>query len=116
MIMRTILISLLLAAPAFAQDEEEKTEEAPETEPKEDEPKPSEAADPAEEPVVTTEETIFVVQDKPYLTKGDFELAPMFAQSVNDSFTSHTGLMVSGLYHLKENVALEVAVGGFAWV
>ena len=68
-------------------------------------------------PVATTpvEETIFVVQGKPYLAKGRFELAPQVMQSVNDSFTSHTGLMVSGLYHLKENVAFEVAAGAFGW-
>jgi outer membrane beta-barrel protein len=67
-----------------------------------------------EKPVL--EETIFVVQGKPFLAQGRFELTPQFAQSVNDSFTSHTGLMVSGLYHLKENVAVEATVGAFMWV
>jgi outer membrane beta-barrel protein len=67
-----------------------------------------------EKPVL--EETIFVVQGKPFLAQGRFELTPQFAQSVNDSFTSHTGLMVSGLYHLKENVAVEATAGAFFWV
>lgn len=67
----------------------------------------------AEKPVL--EETIYAVQGKRFLAQGHFELTPQFAQSVNDSFTSHTGLMVSGLYHLKENVALEATIGLFGW-
>lgn len=61
------------------------------------------------------EETVYVVQGKPFLAQGHFELTPQLAQSVNDSFTSHTGLLVSGLYHLKENVAIEATVGAFFW-
>ncbi len=69
-------------------------------------------APPQQAPV---EETIYVVQGKPFLAKGKFEVAPQLAQSVNDSFTSHTGILVSGLYHLQENVAFEVAAGAFGW-
>jgi outer membrane beta-barrel protein len=72
------------------------------------------AAPPAEKPVL--EETIYVVQGKRFLAQGHFELTPQLAVSVNDSFTSHTGLLVSGLYHLKENVAIEATAGGFAWL
>lgn len=61
------------------------------------------------------EETIYVVQGKPFLVAGDFEIAPQIAQSVNDSFTSHSGLLISGIYHLKENVAFELAAGAFGW-
>ena len=74
-------------------------------------------ADPAEAAVdkPVLEETIYVVQGKPFLAQGHFELTPQFVQSVNDSFTSHTGLMLSGLYHLKENVAVEATLGVFGW-
>lgn len=72
------------------------------------------AAAPAEE-AAPTEETIFVVQGKPFLVAGKFELSPQIAQSVNDSFTSHTGLLASGIYHLKENVAFELTGGVFGW-
>ncbi len=67
----------------------------------------------AEKPVL--EETVFVVQGKRFLTQGRFELTPQIALSVNDQFTSHTGVMVSGLYHLKENVAIEATAGAFFW-
>lgn len=60
-------------------------------------------------------QTIFVVQSKPRLVAGSFEIAPQLAVSVNDRFTSHTGLILSGIYHLQENVAVEVSVGGFFW-
>lgn len=73
---------------------------------------PEGGAAPEKAPV---EETIYVVQGKPFLVRGDFELAPQIVQSVNDSFTSHTGLMVSGIYHLKENVAFELVGGAFGW-
>jgi outer membrane beta-barrel protein len=66
-------------------------------------------------PKPVLEETIYAVQGKRFLARGHFELTPQFAWSVNDSFSAHTGAMVSGLYHLKENVALELNVGVFAW-
>lgn len=69
----------------------------------------------AEVPRAPVEETVYVVQGKPFLMQGKFEIAPQIAQSVNDSFTSHTGLLLSGIYHLKENVAFELAGGAFGW-
>jgi len=63
----------------------------------------------------TNEETIFVVQAKPHLVAGRFEIAPQIVQSIGDKFVSHTGVLISGIYHLKENVALEIAGGTFAW-
>jgi outer membrane beta-barrel protein len=60
-------------------------------------------------------ETIYAVQGKPYLMAGKFEIAPQLVQSVNDEFTSHSGIIVSGIYHLKENVALELSGGAFFW-
>src|ERR1043166_9404363 len=53
----------------------------------------------APQPGGPVEETVYVVQGKPFLAKGKFEISPQVAQSVNDSFTSHTGVLVSGLYH-----------------
>lgn len=60
-------------------------------------------------------QTIYVIQSKPRLVAGSFEFAPQIAQSVNDRFTSHSGLILSGIYHLKENVAFELSLGGFFW-
>lgn len=67
----------------------------------------------AEKPIL--EETVYTVQGKRFLMQGRFELTPQFAQSVSDQFTSHTGVLVSGLYHLKENVAIEATAGAFFW-
>lgn len=118
------LATLVAATPSFAQDDDDKAEAKAEDEEEEEE-EGDDKADPADgagAPAADAaaektpiEETIYVVQGKPFLVAGDFELTPQFAQSVNDSFTSHTGLMVSGLYHLKENVAFEVAGAAFGW-
>jgi outer membrane beta-barrel protein len=123
----TILGQLLLAlapiaaAPAFA-DEEAPASDTEEEAPADAEPaaEAEAGAPPADAPVVAVEkpiveETIFVVQGKRFLSQGRFELTPQIAQSVNDQFTSHTGILVSGLYHLKENVAVEATVGAFGW-
>ncbi len=96
---------------ASGDDAAEEPEEGEDGSPAADAP----AAAPADEAPTTTEETIFVVQGKPFLVAGKFELSPQLAQSVNDSFTSHTGVIASGLYHLKENVAFELTGGVFAW-
>lgn len=128
-IIRTLpfaLATIFVTAPAFAEDdkaeakaateEAEETDEGDKADPADGaEPSPGAPADAAAEKT-PIEETIYVVQGKPYLVAGDFELTPQFAQSVNDSFTSHTGLMLSGLYHLKENVAFEVAGAAFGWI
>jgi hypothetical protein len=68
----------------------------------------------AEEEDVSDVQTIYVIQVKPRLVAGSFEFSPQFAQSINDRFTTHTGFIVSGIYHLKENVAFELA-GGYLW-
>jgi outer membrane beta-barrel protein len=126
----TILGQLLLAlaplaaAPAFADEEapasdatdaeeEASTDAEPAAEAEAAEPPADAPTAVVEKPVV--EETIFVVQGKRFLSQGRFELTPQIAQSVNDQFTSHTGVLVSGLYHLKENVAVEATVGAFGW-
>jgi outer membrane beta-barrel protein len=114
----TLLAALAAAAPAAAQDDDEadETDEAGTdagtagtAEAAGDEPAAGDA------PAASAEETIYVVQGKPFLVAGKFEIAPQILQSVNDSFTSHTGALISGIYHLKENVAFEVAAGGFGW-
>jgi outer membrane beta-barrel protein len=119
-------LAVLGTAPAFAQDDaaadeagdDGATDEAGDgaaTDEAGDDAAGDAAADPtAPKPVL--EETIFVVQGKRFLAQGHFELTPQLALSVNDSFTSHSGLLVSGLYHLKENVAIEATVGAFGWL
>ncbi len=119
------------AAPAFAQDDDEEEESDDAADTASDSAADDSAADDSaadagkgsdgaadaaggEKPVL--EETIFVVQGKRFLAQGHFELTPQLAQSFNDSFTSHSGLMVSGLYHLKENVAVEATAGVFMWL
>lgn len=120
--MKKLLLFVTLATlgtAARAADEEEKDtagEDASAEETPADEPDASSAPAAAEaEAPTATEETIFVVQGKPFLVAGKFELSPQIAQSVNDSFTSHTGLTASGIYHLKENVAFELTGGLFGW-
>lgn len=120
-----LAVASFVATPAFAQEGDKAEAKADDAEADEEE--GEDKADPADAEATAgapadaaaekapIEETIYVVQGKPFLVAGDFELTPQFAQSVNDSFTSHTGLMVSGLYHLKENVAFEVAGAAFGW-
>jgi outer membrane beta-barrel protein len=124
---------VVFAPAAFAQDDAEGDADEAEADEDADSAKPADAAEAAdagdegatgegtetgtaaaaEKPVL--EETIYVVQGKRFLARGHFELTPQFVWSVNDSFSAHTGTMVSGLYHLKENVALELNAGVFAW-
>lgn len=117
------LATAVFAVPAAAQDDVVEDAPAAEGDAAEaaegsDDPVPVPAegaaeAAPGEKPVL--EETIYVVQGKRFLAQGRFEITPMLATSVNDSFTNHTGLTVSALYHLKENVALEATIGVFGW-
>ncbi|MBM4280926.1 MAG: outer membrane beta-barrel domain-containing protein [Deltaproteobacteria bacterium] len=134
--LRALLCSLpLVTAPAFAQDddseagddEQESTEDdaaegdeestdkgAADAKKGEDADAGGEGSEAAlAKPVL--EETIYVVQGKRFLARGHFEVTPQFVWSVNDSFSAHTGMMISGLYHLKENVALELNAGVFSW-
>jgi outer membrane beta-barrel protein len=115
----TMGATLAFAVPAAAADDAETADEEEAASDANADADPDAAASAGDEVTVekpVLEETIFVVQGKPFLAQGRFELTPQFAQSVNDSFTSHTGLMVSGLYHLKENVAVEATVGAFMWI
>mgnify|MGYP000427202994 CR=1 FL=1 len=73
------------------------------------------AAAPEGETDITNLQTIYVRQGKQFLVGGRFEIAPQFMQSVNDRFTSQTGFMLSGIYHIKENMAVEASVGVFGW-
>jgi outer membrane beta-barrel protein len=120
----TLCMALLVAPASLAQEEAANPTEAGSEGAAE--PAEGDAAEPTEpdtsaEPVAPVEEkkeveqTIYVVQGKPILVHGRFEVAPMLTQSVSDQFTSHTGLMVSGIYHIKENVAVEVVGGLFGW-
>lgn len=117
-------VALFGTAPASAQDDDDDAEES-EASDATDDADSSAAADDADTPAgdaapavekPVLEETIYVVQGKRFLAQGHFELTPQLAVSVNDSFTAHTGLLVSGLYHLKENVAVEATAGAFGWL
>ncbi|MBI5495147.1 MAG: outer membrane beta-barrel domain-containing protein [Deltaproteobacteria bacterium] len=78
-------------------------------------PKPKAAEKPAEDGKSKTnlgqDETIYVVQRKPVSVKYAFELSPQIMQSVNDRFTVHTGVGMSGLFHFRENFALQLTAG-----
>lgn len=60
-------------------------------------------------------QTTYVIQGRTRLLRSSFEIAPQFLQSVNDRFISHTGLMLSGVYNIKENIAFEASFGAFGW-
>jgi outer membrane beta-barrel protein len=73
--------------------------------------KAAEAPKPKSKPL-SKDETIYVVQRKPVVAKFALEVAPQLMQSVNDRFTLHTGGGISGLFHFRENFALQATVGG----
>jgi outer membrane beta-barrel protein len=75
-------------------------------------PRADAAADGKSKTGLGQDETIYVVQRKPVSVKYAFEFAPQFMQSVNDRFTIHTGGSFSGLFHFRENFALQLTVGG----
>ena len=115
----TLLCAGLGALPLAAQNEESDvldSDQEPSAEPEpQSQPTPAEPSDSVEpEEVGQNVETIYVIQVKPRLVSGSFEFAPQYVQSVNDRFTSHLGFLVSGIYHLRENVAFELA-GGYLW-
>jgi outer membrane beta-barrel protein len=58
------------------------------------------------------EDTIHVVQRKPVLQKGRFDLVPRFGVSVNDSLYRHYKAGINGNYHFSESVYLG---GVFEW-
>ncbi|MFH1810988.1 MAG: outer membrane beta-barrel domain-containing protein [Pseudomonadota bacterium] len=58
-----------------------------------------------------SDETIYVIQKKANIIGGHFELSPQFVLSFNDRFTNHYGFMVAAMYHLRENVGVELAGG-----
>ena len=69
------------------------------------------AAESAAQQTLESDETIYVIENKPYIMGGRFELAPQFVMSFNDRFTNHYGFLVSAMYHLRENVGIELAGG-----
>lgn len=129
----------LSAAPAMAQDDDEEipglededeeealddSEDAEEEDvPADDEPgEEAPAAAGADGPDTANAdgdeaqvETIYAIQGKQRLVGGRFEIAPQIMQSVNDRFVSQTGLLLSGIYHIKENMAVEASVGAFGY-
>lgn len=126
----------LSSAPAMAQDDDEEIpglddEDEEEFEDDEDEEDVPADDEPGEEASDTVEgdapdaatagddeaqvETIYAIQGKQRLVGGRFEIAPQIMQSVNDRFVSQTGVLLSGIYHLKENMAVEASVGAFGY-
>lgn len=109
------VLALGVAAPtaAFAQDDGSGDDAAAAEAPAE-----AEAAKPAEMPksasddpfprISDSEETIFAVQRKAFLTEGKWELTPYFSFSVADRFVSTMAPAGSVVYHLTENLGLEV--------
>jgi len=75
-------------------------------------PQPKPAEKPAQPKASSSDETVYVVQRKPVVAKYAFEVAPQFLQSVNDRFNMHTGGAISGLFHFRENFAVQLTVGG----
>lgn len=58
------------------------------------------------------EDTIHVIQQKPVLQKGRFDLTPRFGVSVNDSMYRHFKVGGNANYHFTENIYLG---GLFEW-
>lgn len=74
---------------------------------------PSQAAasESAAQQTLESDETIYVVEAVPHLIGGHFEVSPQFLMSFNDRFTNHYGFLVAGMYHLRQNVGVELAGG-----
>lgn len=101
-------------------DEPEEAPEADDTDERPDEPVDSEeATEPSQEDAhesaaqqtLESDETIYVVEEKAYTIGGKFEITPQLVLSFNDRFTNHYGGMITGMYHLRENVGVELAAG-----
>ena len=119
--------AMLAVSPLYAQDDDldvlddEESESVESAESESAETQSDEAAAPEveseAEPVAEEVDiqTIYTVQGKQRLVAGSFELAPQIAFSINDRFIVYSGLLLSGIYHLKENVAVELSGGGFMW-
>jgi outer membrane beta-barrel protein len=58
------------------------------------------------------EDTIHVVQRKPVLQEGRFDLVPRFGVSINDSLYRHYKVGINGNYHVSESFYLG---GVFEW-
>ncbi len=76
-------------------------------------PSQNSAPESAAQQTLESDETIYVIEDKPNLIGGRFELSPQFVLSFNDRFTNHYGVMVTAMYHLRENMGVELAGGYF---
>lgn len=57
-------------------------------------------------------QTVYAIQAKQNLVSGSFELAPQFVTSVNDRYRRHVGGILSAIYHVRENFAVELSAGG----
>lgn len=57
---------------------------------------------------ITQEDRVKSVQNKVYLKKGRFELAPFVSFSVNDPYYSKFGAAIRGAYYLADTLALSL--------
>jgi outer membrane beta-barrel protein len=71
---------------------------------------PAARAEGAEKKIAfAADESIYVVQQRSYSKSGMFEVTPLFFTAVNPKFVGYYGFGLSAAYHLRENLALEVA-------
>lgn len=54
------------------------------------------------------DESIYVLQQRNYSKKGQFEVTPMFYTAVNPKFVGYVGASLSAAYHVRENLAFEL--------
>ena len=74
-------------------------------------PKTKGKAESADQQDLKSDETIYVIEDKPFLTGGHFEFSPQLVMSFNDRFTNHYGFLFTGMYYLRENVGVQLSGG-----
>lgn len=75
------------------------------------EPSQAAATESAAQQTLESDETIYVVEAVPHLIGNHFELSPQFLMSFNDRFTNHYGFLVAAMYHLRQNVGVELSGG-----
>lgn len=97
-----------LAAPAGATASAVESEEAAEPEPEKAAFTPDPQGDAPARLQYGSDESIYVVQPRPFSKKGRFELAPLFFTSMNPKFVGYVGGALSAAYHVRENLAVEV--------
>lgn len=112
---QTLSLAMVLVLPvaAFAQADEDGTMPAAQEETEAPAAPQSKKTTRAPFPRVSDEdETIYAIQRKAYLIKKKWEFTPMYATTINDRFVETHSLSGSVMYHLAENLGLELYGGG----